>query len=170
MKPFSSTCVIERPISSMCPTIARDGPSAVPFTRAVEEPSASEATSANGSAARRHAAAALRSCPDGPGVVISSRRSSGSGTARSSLTPDLRKDRRAGDPPVGREQERLAQDHRQAIHDLTDSTRRRYRGADELPPREHLGLAPRAGRERALRGAHSPFRSSKTREGLFCLP
>ena len=66
----------------MCPTIASVGPSAVPLTRAVDDPSASDETSANASPALRHTAAAGASCPDGPGVVSNSRRRSGIGTAR----------------------------------------------------------------------------------------
>src|SRR6266568_2946141 len=66
----------------MCPTSASVGPSPVPFTRASTEPSASEETSANASPARRKAAAASRSWPEGPGVVNNSLSSPGKGTAQ----------------------------------------------------------------------------------------
>jgi hypothetical protein len=50
-KPESSTCVTISPISSLWPTIATDGPSAVPRTRAHTDPMTSVVTSAKEEAA-----------------------------------------------------------------------------------------------------------------------
>ena len=70
--------VTAMPISSMWPTIASVGASFSPArTRANDEPSVSEVTSANVAAASRQTLAASSSWPDGPEAVRSAVRSSG---------------------------------------------------------------------------------------------
>ena len=72
-KPSSSMCVTWTPISSMWPTIASDGPSAMPATRAHEEPLTIDVDLGRERLAPRapHRRGAV-SWPDGPGVFNSS--------------------------------------------------------------------------------------------------
>src|SRR3954453_19312147 len=84
--PSSSMWVTIRPISSMWPTTATSGPSAVPSTRATLEPMTSPATfSEKRPAASRQTRAAGCSYPEGPGVVSSVRRISGIAMARKTI-------------------------------------------------------------------------------------
>ena len=71
--------VIATPISSMWPTIASVGAPSVAATRANDDPSVSEVTSANAEAASRQMRAGSSSCPEGPGAVSKSARRAGAG-------------------------------------------------------------------------------------------